>query len=77
MVSIGTKLVKGLLSIWLKDKTVTKQTSELGLELFEKHAKDFVEARRAKRFFEELADRVADDLNLSQNRLNRITRQAS
>jgi energy-coupling factor transporter ATP-binding protein EcfA2 len=61
--SIGTKLVKGLLSIWLGDKGIAKLTAELGLDFFEKYTTDFYEARRAKRFFEELADRVSGDLS--------------
>jgi hypothetical protein len=60
--SIGTKLVKGILSIWLKDQQVAKLAADLSLDLFEHHTKDFYEARKAKRFFEELADRVATEL---------------
>src|SRR5436853_5422846 len=60
--SVGAKIVKGLLAIWLGDSAVSKLTADLTSEFFEKYAKDFYEARRANRFFEELADRISTDL---------------
>ncbi|MDA9479752.1 hypothetical protein XI03_35720 [Bradyrhizobium sp. CCBAU 65884] len=62
LTSIGTKLVKGLVSLWLGDRAIAKLTSDLTFDFFEKYTKDFYEARRAKRFFEELADRISGDL---------------
>lgn len=61
-IAIGGKFLRGLLGIWLKDKAILNESASAGVEFFEKHTKDFLEARKSKRFFEELADRVTADL---------------
>ena len=61
--AIGVKLIKGLLAIWLKDKEITKLASELTIDIFDRRANDWREARKARRFFEELADRASENLS--------------
>jgi hypothetical protein len=62
--TLGSKITKSLLSVWLKDKELLKSAAEIGVEAFSKHTQDHLEARKAKRVFEDLVDKVIGDLSV-------------
>lgn len=55
--------MRGLLSLWFKDVALLDFAVGLGFDLFEQKTRDYYQARKASRLFEEVADAVLKDLS--------------
>lgn len=62
--TVSGTLIKGLISIWLKDEALISLSADVAIETLQKKTSGYLESRKIKRLLEQLEDEILEAISV-------------